>query len=76
MVAFLGRGSRTRTYDTWFWRPVLYQLSYTPMIGLPMKTDLSYANRGDLSRALVAVQEFFGLSLLGTCFLDYGLDTH
>ena len=26
-----GRGNRTRTYDTWFWRPVLYQLSYTPM---------------------------------------------
>ena len=22
-----GRGCRTRTYDTWFWRPVLYQLS-------------------------------------------------
>src|SRR5258708_4347055 len=28
-----GRGSRTRTYDTWFWRPVLYQLSYTPLKG-------------------------------------------
>ncbi len=21
-------GSTTRTHDTWFWRPVLYQLSY------------------------------------------------
>ncbi len=27
---FLGRGGRTRTHDPWFWRPVLYQLSYTP----------------------------------------------
>ena len=25
-----GRGSKTRTRDTWFWRPVLYQLSYAP----------------------------------------------
>ena len=28
---FLGRGRRTWTHDPWFWRPVLYQLSYTPM---------------------------------------------
>ena len=28
---FFGRGRRTRTHDPWFWRPVLYQLSYTPM---------------------------------------------
>ena len=27
---FFGRGRRTRTHDPWFWRPVLYQLSYTP----------------------------------------------
>ena len=26
-----GRGRRTWTHDPWFWRPVLYQLSYTPM---------------------------------------------
>ena len=25
-----GRGTRTRTLGTWFWRPMLYQLSYTP----------------------------------------------
>ena len=25
-----GRGGKTRTRDTWFWRPVLYQLSYAP----------------------------------------------
>ncbi len=22
-------GGKIRTHDTWFWRPVLYQLSYT-----------------------------------------------
>ena len=27
----LGRGSRTRTHDQRFWRPRLYQLSYTPI---------------------------------------------
>ena len=26
----IGRGSRIRTHGTWFWRPLLYQLSYTP----------------------------------------------
>jgi hypothetical protein len=25
-----GRGGRTRTHDRRFWRPLLYQLSYTP----------------------------------------------
>ena len=29
----LGRGRRIRTRDPRFWRPVLYQLSYTPMQG-------------------------------------------
>ena len=28
---FLGRGRRIRTRDPRFWRPVLYQLSYTPV---------------------------------------------
>ncbi len=27
-----GRGTKNRTRDTWFWRPLLYQLSYTPRI--------------------------------------------
>ena len=26
---FASTGGATRTPDTWFWRPVLYQLSYT-----------------------------------------------
>ena len=30
----LGRGRRTRTLGTWFWRPLLYQLSYTPIYSI------------------------------------------
>src|SRR6185436_7178669 len=30
LSAMCGRGDRTRTYNRWFWRPVLCQLSYTP----------------------------------------------
>ena len=26
-----GRGRRNRTLNQWFWRPLLYQLSYTPI---------------------------------------------
>ena len=28
-IPVFGTGGETRTPDTWFWRPVLYQLSYT-----------------------------------------------
>src|SRR5215211_9435642 len=44
-----GRGDRTRTYNRWFWRPVLCQLSYTPavarsmLLGLPMEGVLPAA---------------------------------
>ena len=31
-----GRGGRARTYDNRFWRPVLYQLSYTPVVAVPL----------------------------------------
>ena len=31
-LVHIGRGSRIRTHGTWFWRPLLYQLSYTPKI--------------------------------------------
>ena len=30
-LSLFGRGRRTRTLGTRFWRPLLYQLSYTPM---------------------------------------------
>ena len=29
----IGTGGATRTPDTWFWRPVLYRLSYTRICG-------------------------------------------
>ena len=31
VMASFGRGRKARTLDTRFWRPLLYQLSYTPM---------------------------------------------
>lgn len=38
-----GRGGRIRTRDIRFWRPTLYQLSYTPILvglrGLEPRTD-------------------------------------
>ena len=36
--AFFGRGTKDRTRDTRFWRPMLYQLSYTPISGGPSGT--------------------------------------
>ena len=30
-ISIFGRGRRTWTLGTWFWRPLLYQLSYTPI---------------------------------------------
>ena len=32
-VISLSTGGEARTPDTWFWRPVLYQLSYTRFYG-------------------------------------------
>ena len=31
VMASFGRGRKARTLDTRFWRPLLYQLSYTPV---------------------------------------------
>ncbi len=36
----IGRGRRTRTHDPWFWRPVLYQLSYTPVCSFLQRSIL------------------------------------
>ncbi len=32
MSGLLDRGGEARTPDQWFWRPLLYQLSYTPIV--------------------------------------------
>ena len=37
---FLGRGRRIRTRDPRFWRPVLYQLSYTPVCDFLTTTSI------------------------------------
>ena len=31
LVEFFGRGAKTRTLDTQFWRLVFYRLNYTPI---------------------------------------------
>ncbi len=31
-IHFFSTGGETRTPDTWFWRPVLYRLSYTRIL--------------------------------------------
>ena len=41
-----GRGSRARTYDLRFWRPPLYQLSYTP-------SYLSFSARAKARKSLL-----------------------
>jgi hypothetical protein len=37
-VTSSGRGGRTRTRDLRFWRPLLFQLSYTPIYNLDFKS--------------------------------------
>src|SRR5207249_5798976 len=39
-----GRGDRTRTCNRWFWRPVLYQLSYTPTGSGRSTTDVAISS--------------------------------
>ena len=34
-----GRGDATRTRNTWFWRPLLYQLNYSPILPALASTD-------------------------------------
>ena len=38
----LGRGRRIRTLGTRFWRPLLYQLSYTPILLFLFLTRLAF----------------------------------
>ena len=40
-----GRGRRIWTLGTWFWRPLLYQLSYTPMLSLLYSSNLILSRR-------------------------------
>ena len=38
---FCGRGRRNRTLNQWFWRPLLYQLSYTPRMERKTRFELA-----------------------------------
>ena len=50
VVFYFGRGTKARTLDTRFWRPLLYQLSYTPIgAGLIPRCALA-ANQAMLER--------------------------
>ena len=55
-----GRDGRTRTYDIRFWRPALYQLSYTPTVQIEQAKLLGFA----VKRMLLA-------SPTGTIFLKF-----
>ena len=63
MVVFcFGRGTKARTLDTRFWRPLLYQLSYTPkwcMFDSAVRacSEPSHAGAGDGNRTRTASLE-------------------
>ena len=75
-----GRGGRARTCDTRFWRPVLYQLSYTPKARRG-RCRLSRASRfkhrgspkckGELGRSAFAVPQAIAerVSISRACYL-------
>ena len=42
-VLSTGRRDRNRTCNPWFWRPVLYQLSYSPTGGTPDKARVIFS---------------------------------
>ena len=57
-----GRGTRARTLDTRFWRPLLYQLSYTPKwcmfdSAVRIYSESSHAGAGDGNRTRTASLE-------------------
>ena len=60
-VYLFGRGSRTRTHGTWFWRPLLYQLSYTPIMAEKMGFEpmQPLTNPNDLANRPLQPLEYF-----------------
>ena len=58
----VGRGRRTRTLGTRFWRPLLYQLSYTPIFSFNIETvQVGFA---DENTNLTKLQSRFTNSLI------------
>ena len=72
-LVHIGRGSRIRTHGTWFWRPLLYQLSYTPTLTRTtlrnrfaiyggedgIRTHAALANPNDLANRPLQPLEYF-----------------
>ena len=68
VFSFAGRGRRTRTLDTRFWRPLLYQLSYTPInmaekMGFEPMLPLTNTN-GLANRPLQPLEYFSSYSII------------
>ena len=62
VVFYFGRGTKARTLDTRFWRPLLYQLSYTPKwcmfdSAVRIYSESSHAGAGDGNRTRTASLE-------------------
>ena len=47
-----GRGDATRTRNTWFWRPLLYQLNYSPMYRTLSRHVYYYSKDGAICQQL------------------------
>ena len=62
----IGRGSRIRTHGTWFWRPLLYQLSYTPMMAEKMGFEpmRPLTSPNDLANRPLQPLEYFSKSAI------------
>ena len=56
-----GRGRRDRTLGTRFWRPLLYQLSYTPIVAQKMGFEpmRPYTNPNGLANRPLQPLEYF-----------------
>ena len=69
VFSFAGRGRRTRTLDTRFWRPLLYQLSYTP-INMAEKMGfepmLPLTNTNGLAKRPLQPLEYFSSCLINS----------
>ena len=59
--AFLYRGRRIRTRDPRFWRPVLYQLSYTP-VQQPYYNTLPPKKQEVFQKKRTSPEDFFGIA--------------
>ena len=73
ILFYAGRGRRTRTLDTRFWRPLLYQLSYTPInmaekMGFEPMLPLTNTN-GLANRPLQPLEYFSLLVNYPYCFV-------